>query len=71
MKKDIAVIGGSTTGFFTAYVLSQKGLGVRVFEAEENLQPSPRTLIVTSYMQDLIGSLGEGLGRPPFPGFET
>jgi len=59
MTKDIAVIGGSAAGVFTAYLLSQKGLDVRVFEAEENLQPSPRTLIVTSYMPELIGSLCE------------
>jgi len=59
MKKDIAVIGGSVTGFFTAHLLAQKGAGVRVFEANKSINHSPRTLIVTSYMHDLIGSLCE------------
>jgi len=57
---DIAIIGGSATGFFTAYLLAQKGLGVRVYEASESVDPPPRTLIVTSYLCDLIGSVCEG-----------
>jgi len=59
MTKDVAIIGGSTAGFFTAYLLARKGAHVRVFEAEDPLNPSPRTLIVTSYMPKLIGSLCE------------
>lgn len=59
MTKDITIIGGSATGFFTAYLLARKGCKVRVYEAEEDIQPSPRTLIVTSYMSDLLGSLCE------------
>jgi flavin-dependent dehydrogenase len=60
MTKDVAIIGGSVAGFFTAHLLAREGVNVRVFEAKESLQPSPRTLIVTSHMKDLIGSLGEG-----------
>jgi flavin-dependent dehydrogenase len=56
---DIAIIGGSATGFFTAHLLAQKGLGVRVYEASESVDPPPRTLIVTSYLNGLIGSLCE------------
>ncbi len=59
MTKDVAIIGGSAAGFFTAYLLAHKGAHVRVFEAEDPLNPSPRTLIVTSYMPKLIGSLCE------------
>jgi flavin-dependent dehydrogenase len=59
MTKDVAIIGGSAAGFFTAYLLARKGAHVRVFEAEDPLNPSPRTLIVTSYMPKLIGSLCE------------
>jgi 2-polyprenyl-6-methoxyphenol hydroxylase-like FAD-dependent oxidoreductase len=59
MTKDVAIIGGSAAGFFTAYLLARKGVDVRVFEAEDPLKPSPRTLIVTSYMPKMIGSLCE------------
>jgi flavin-dependent dehydrogenase len=59
MTKDVAIIGGSAAGFFTAYLLARKGVDVRVFEAEDPLNPSPRTLIVTSYMPKMIGSLCE------------
>jgi len=60
MKKDIAIIGGSAAGFFTASLLAQKGLPVRIFEASDSVDPSPRTLIVTSHISDLTGSLCEG-----------
>ena len=60
MKKDIAIIGGSAAGFFTASLLAQEGLPVRIFEASNSVDPSPRTLIVTSYVSDLTGSLCEG-----------
>ena len=60
MTKDIAIIGGSAAGFFTASLLAQKGLPVRIFEASDSVDPSPRTLIVTSHISDLTGSLCEG-----------
>jgi len=59
MKRDVAIIGGSAAGFFTAYLLARKGCKVQVYEAREDIQTSPRTLIVTSYMHDLTGSLCE------------
>ena len=59
MMKDVAIIGGSAAGFFTAYLLARKGVNVRVFEAEDPFNPSPRTLVVTSYMPKLVGSLCE------------
>jgi len=60
MTKDVAIIGGSAAGFFTAYLLAQKGLRVRLFEASDSVAPCPRTLIVTSSVSDLIGSLCTG-----------
>lgn len=60
MNKDVAIIGGSAAGLFTAYLLGREGCNVRVYEAEEQIQSSPRTLIVTSYMQNLMGSLCQG-----------
>jgi len=59
MTKDIAIIGGSAAGFFTAYLLAHQGLHVRLYEAEEAIDPSPRTLIVTSHMANFTGSLCE------------
>ena len=60
MRKDITIIGGSAAGFFTAYVLAREGQRVQLFEAAEDIQLSPRTLIVTSYIQNLMGCLCEG-----------
>jgi len=60
MKKDVAIIGGSAAGFFTASLLAQEGLPVRIFETSDSIAPSPRTLIVTSHVSDLTGSLCEG-----------
>jgi len=59
MSKNIAIIGGSTSGFLTAYLLAKQGSSVRVFEETEQIDPTPRTLVVTKYMQDLLGSLGK------------
>lgn len=58
MNKDISIIGGSAAGFFTSYLLARHGLNVRLFEATEQINPPPRTLIVTKYIQDLLGPLG-------------
>lgn len=56
MKRDVAIIGGSTAGFFAGYLLAKEGLDVRIFEAEERIDPEPRTLIVTNSVTDLLGS---------------
>lgn len=55
----VAVIGGSTSGFFTASLLARAGCSVEVFERAEELDPTPRTLIVTSHMRTLLGEVGE------------
>ncbi|HUU39302.1 MAG TPA: NAD(P)/FAD-dependent oxidoreductase [Desulfatiglandales bacterium] len=57
MSKDIAIIGGSAAGFLTASLLARKGLRVRVFEKSERIGHSPRTLIVTGHMLDLLEPL--------------
>lgn len=60
-EREVVVVGGSAAGFFTAHLLAKanKGLKVRVLEAEEHLDPVPRTLIVTSRMRDLLGQVGD------------
>lgn len=58
-NKDISIIGGSTAGFLTACRLAEQGASVRLFEATEQFTPPPRTLIVTRYMREVLGSLGQ------------
>ncbi len=57
--RQAAIVGGSAAGFFTAYLLARAGRKVQVLERAEQLDPTPRTLIVTSRMRDLLGPLGE------------
>src|SRR4030042_5741169 len=57
MSKDVAIIGGSAAGYFTAGILAEQGVDVRVFEASDRIEPQKRTLIVTDYMHDLLGNL--------------
>jgi flavin-dependent dehydrogenase len=59
MTKDVAIVGASSAGLFTANLLAQKGLNVKVFEAKDSLNHSPRTLIVTNYFGALAKSLME------------
>ena len=60
MSKDVAIVGASSAGLFTANLLAQKGLNVKVFEAKDSLNHSPRTLIVTNYFETLADSIVEG-----------
>jgi flavin-dependent dehydrogenase len=60
MTKDVAIVGASSAGLFTANLLAQKGLNVKVFEAKDSLNHSPRTLIVTSYFENLAHLIVEG-----------
>lgn len=55
----VAVVGGSAAGFFTAYLLARGGRRVQVLERAGQLDPTPRTLIVTSRMRELLGPVGE------------
>jgi len=57
--RQVAVIGGSASGFFTASLLAEAGCSVEVLERSEQLDPTPRTLIVTSHMRTLLGEVGE------------
>lgn len=58
-RGEVAIVGGSAAGLFTAALVARGGRGVRVLEASERLDPQPRTLIVTRRMQDLLGAAGE------------
>src|SRR6204780_4343440 len=58
--QNVAVVGGSAAGLLTASVLARQGVGVRVFERIETLEPASRTLIVTNRMRALLGRAAEG-----------
>lgn len=57
--KDVSIIGGSAAGCFTAYLLARQGVKVRLFEAAERIDPTPRSLIVTDYIEDLLGPVAQ------------
>src|SRR5580693_4114355 len=60
LSKTVAVVGGSAAGLLTASVLARQGVGVRVYERIETLEPAERTLIVTNRMRTLLGRAAEG-----------
>jgi flavin-dependent dehydrogenase len=57
--QNVAVIGGSAAGLFTASLLARQGVRVRVFERNEALEPEARTLIVTHRMREMLGRAAE------------
>ncbi len=57
--KNVAVVGGSVAGMYTAGLLARGGARVELMERAERLEPISRTLIVTSHMRDLLGAAGE------------
>jgi len=57
---DVAVIGASAAGLYSAELLARTGRRVRVFDACIQTNPSPRTLIVTDRFRSLAGPLAEG-----------
>ncbi|MGA8143678.1 MAG: NAD(P)/FAD-dependent oxidoreductase [Candidatus Acidiferrales bacterium] len=59
VNRNVAVIGGSAAGLFTASLLARGGVPVRVFERIETLEPAARTLIVTQRMRNLLGRAAE------------
>ena len=59
MSREIGIIGGSAAGLFTAHLLGRAGRRVYVFEGSPRFDPTPRTLIVTSRMQEILGEIGK------------
>lgn len=54
---NVAVIGGSAAGLYTASLLAKAGRSVEVHERADRLDPTPRTLIVTSHFRTLLGDV--------------
>lgn len=59
-RNEVAVVGGSAAGMFTACLLARAGRPVRVFEGSSHLDPRPRTLIVTRRIQEILGRASAG-----------
>jgi flavin-dependent dehydrogenase len=55
----LQVVGASTAGLFTAFLLARENVPVDVLETFPLLAPLPRTLIVTHKMRRLLGPLAE------------
>jgi digeranylgeranylglycerophospholipid reductase len=58
-QQSVAVVGGSAAGLFTASLLAQRSVAVRVFERIEALEPAERTLIVTHRLRAILGRAAE------------
>lgn len=56
---DVAVVGASVAGLFTAAKLARADMDVRVVERAATLPPPYRTLIATHRVRDQLGHLGE------------
>lgn len=55
--KQVVVVGGSAAGFYTAGALARGGRAVRVLESKAELDPAPRTLIVTNHFRKQLGAV--------------
>jgi digeranylgeranylglycerophospholipid reductase len=51
----VVIIGASTAGLFSAYLLARQGVAVRLFDQGDEPGPPARTLIVTSRISDVLG----------------
>jgi flavin-dependent dehydrogenase len=58
VPEEVVIIGGSTAGLFAAYRLARAGVRVELFEQAPSLETTPRTLIVTSRMLDVLDGVG-------------
>ena len=70
MTREVSIIGGSAAGLYTALLLAENGVRVRLFDAAEQIASPSRTLIVTKYVQDLLGTVGKDVIRNEIRHFE-
>ena len=54
--QEVLVVGGSAAGFYAAAHIARGGKRVRVLESMRELQPAPRTLIVTNHLRSQLGA---------------
>jgi len=69
-KGEVIVVGGSAAGLFTAASVARGGRRVRVLESKPELEPAPRTLIVTDHFRSQLGASGASSIRNEIRRFE-
>ncbi len=52
---EICVVGGSAAGLFAAYLLAREGRRVRLFDSNDVMHTTSRTLITTSRLAEALG----------------
>jgi digeranylgeranylglycerophospholipid reductase len=58
-RREVIVVGASAAGLFTAAGVARGGRPVRVLESKPQLEPAPRTLIVTDHFRRQTGAAAE------------
>jgi len=53
--REVVVVGGSAAGLYAAAKLARGGRAVRVLDSKPELDPAPRSLIVTHQFRNLLG----------------
>lgn len=56
---NVAIIGASLSGLYSAYLLAKEGVTVGVYDRIDRLGFPPRTLIVTSKLNEVLGFVPE------------
>lgn len=51
---DTVIVGASSAGLYTAYLLASSGQRVAVFEQHPNISPARRTLIITPHLRRVL-----------------
>ena len=69
-KQEIIVVGGSAAGLYTAAKLARGGRAVRVLDSKPELDPAPRSLIVTHHFRKLLGPAAAASVRNEIRRFE-
>ncbi|HLK05122.1 MAG TPA: NAD(P)/FAD-dependent oxidoreductase [Candidatus Acidoferrum sp.] len=54
-NREVIVVGGSAAGLFAAARLARGGKAVRVLDSKPELDPAPRSLIVTHHFRNQLG----------------
>ena len=58
-QKKVVIIGASSSGLFASYLLAWAGFPVCLYDAADELNYEPRTLIVTGEMTRVLGAMPE------------
>ena len=61
MNFDVVIIGASTAGLYAGESLALAGKKVGIFERQKELRPARRTLIVTSLLRKVLGTIPDDM----------